>query len=74
MLNAENSTLIIVDVQRKLLDLMSGKEAFLANLIRLIEGAKVLTIPILYTEQMPEKLGSTSEQLASLLTGISPLS
>jgi hypothetical protein len=58
---------VIVDVQGKLAQLMADKEELFANLERLIRGADVLELPILWLEQYPEGLGPTVEPLAELL-------
>jgi nicotinamidase-related amidase len=38
-----------------------------ANLEKIIKGAQVLEMPILWTEQVPEKLGQTTPEIAELL-------
>ena len=73
MLTAENATLVVVDVQGKLATLMHRKEEFYENVVRMIEGAKVLDIPILWNEQLPDKLGETIPQIKEALAGQSPL-
>ncbi len=67
MLFIENTVLVIVDVQGKLAQLMVDKEELFANLARLIQGADLLQIPILWLEQYPQGLGPTIEPLAALL-------
>ena len=73
MLKPETSMLIVVDVQGRLATLMWNKDAFLENVVRMIRGAKVLEIPILWNEQLPDKLGSTVAQVREALTGLEPL-
>lgn len=67
MLFMEDTVLVIVDVQGKLAQLMADKEELFLNLERLIRGADVLELPILWLEQYPEGLGPTIEPLAKLL-------
>lgn len=74
MLNAEKTALVIVDVQGKLAQLMSGKELLFENLAKVLKGSQALGIPILWAEQTPEKLGPTIPEIAALLTGIAPIS
>ncbi len=50
---------LIIDVQQRLHPHMAGKEALENNLRILIEGLKVLDIPLLLTEQYPKGLGKT---------------
>jgi len=63
MLTAENAVLIVVDVQGKLARLMHEAEALFNNLSRLIRGATVLGLPVVATEQNPEGLGPTVEEV-----------
>ncbi len=67
MLDINNTTLMVVDVQGKLAQLMHHKENFFTNVERMIKGAQVLDLPILWTEQVPQKLGETIPQLRHLL-------
>lgn len=73
MLNRENALLLIIDVQGKLATLMQDTEAYLANLKIMIQGAKILGLPILWAEQIPEKLGATLPEIASLLPDQAPI-
>lgn len=68
MLFIEDTVLVVVDVQGKLAELMADKEELFANLERLIRGADVVELPILWLEQYPEGLGPTIEPLAQLLS------
>ncbi len=70
MLKRDEAVLVFIDVQGKLHELMDGKEALDSNLARMIECAKLLEVPILGTEQIPEKLGATNEPFRSLLEGV----
>jgi nicotinamidase-related amidase len=70
MLTIDNTTLLVIDVQGKLAELMYQRETLFANLQRMIKGAKVLELPILVTEQVPEKLGPTRPEIAELLTEV----
>ncbi len=67
MLNIDNTVLLVVDVQGKLAQLMHDKDNFFTNVERMISGAQVLDLPIIWTEQVPEKLGETIPQLRQLL-------
>jgi nicotinamidase-related amidase len=73
MLKADDTALVIVDVQGKLADLMHGRDQLFRNLVIMAEGAKVLDIPILWNEQLPDKLGETVSPLRSVLDGLKPL-
>jgi nicotinamidase-related amidase len=43
------------------------------NSAKLIKGAKILDMPILWLEQNPEKLGRTEQKLNSLLEPLKPI-
>jgi nicotinamidase-related amidase len=70
LLNLDNAVLAIVDVQGKLAQLMTDKENLFANLQRMVKGAKVLGVPILWAEQNPAGLGPTITEVATLLDGV----
>ena len=74
MIKIENSLLVIVDVQGKLAQLMFEKEKLIANLVRMVKGAQILGIPILWNEQNPTGLGSTIPELTELLAALQPQS
>jgi nicotinamidase-related amidase len=67
LLSAENSRLLIVDVQEKLLALIPVAERLTHNCRRLLDGAKILSVPAFGTEQYPQGLGRTTPQLAERL-------
>lgn len=67
MLKKENTVLVIVDVQGKLAQLMHEKEKLYENLQKIIQGAKILNLPIIWMEQYPKGLGPTIPEIATLL-------
>jgi len=73
MLKKEEAALIVIDVQGKLATLMYRKEDLFANVVRMIRGARVLELPVIWTEQLPDKLGQTSPEIKEELTGLTPL-
>ena len=73
MLKAEDATLVIIDVQGKLAELMYEKNKFFENMVKIVKCADVLDVPILWNEQLPDKLGSTIPQLQDILGGLKPL-
>jgi nicotinamidase-related amidase len=74
MLKQSNTQLIIIDVQGKLAQLMHQQEQLIEQLALLIQGAKLMALPIVWAEQLPDKLGATTPQIANLLTPLKPLS
>ncbi len=69
MLNVPNTALLIIDVQEKLMAAIDRQAELLASLCRLAAGAKVLELPVIFTEQYPQGLGPTMPELAALLPG-----
>lgn len=68
MLDREQSVLLVVDIQDVLLpadDTVRGR--FLENAARIIQAAQALHVPVLATEQNPEKLGPTNAGIAAVL-------
>jgi nicotinamidase-related amidase len=74
MLTSTNTALVLVDVQAKLTPAMHAKEILLENLKRLVQGVRILGIPILWTEQNPAGLGPTLPEIAGLLPNRKPVS
>ncbi|UUM31975.1 hydrolase [Vibrio japonicus] len=73
MLIKENTGLIVVDIQGKLARIVHDSETLIANSAKLIKGAQVLGLPILWLEQNSEKLGPTVEELGILLDEQQPI-
>ncbi len=73
MLDIKNCSLAIVDVQGKLAQLMHGRDALFKNIQTLIQAAKILDIPILWCQQVPDALGPTVPEIARLLADIEPI-
>lgn len=69
LLSAQNSLLIVVDLQSKLSAAMPEAEAQLvaANTRSLVEAAGLLNIPVLLTEQYPKGLGPTDTTITDIL-------
>ncbi|MBW2630326.1 MAG: hydrolase [Deltaproteobacteria bacterium] len=73
MLAIENSLLVVIDIQDRLVRVMHEKEALLENLQKIIKGARILNIPMIVTEQDPEKLGATIPGISPLMHNIRPI-
>jgi len=66
LLRAQDSCLLLVDVQEKLVPAVSAPEKLIANCAWLMELASVLGVPLLVSEQYPGGLGPTVAQLRTL--------
>ena len=70
MLQEETSLLVVIDIQGTLARIAADCELLFESARKLIQGARVFHLPIIVTEQIPEKLGSTVPEVDELLDGI----
>lgn len=73
MLDQDNTVLMIIDVQGRLAQLMANQITLFKNLSRMVEGAKILELPIIWAEQLPDKLGPTIPEISDQLPHIKPI-
>ena len=69
LLDKQSTGLIIIDVQGKLAEQMHEADELFQQLRTLISGVKLMELPIVWMEQIPEKLGGTREEIRTLLPG-----
>ncbi len=67
LMSPADTTLLVVDVQEKLMRLIPGAAKIVWNIRRLLDGAGVLQVPVLASEQYPQGLGPTVPLLAGRL-------
>lgn len=72
-LEPQLASLVVVDIQGRLAEQMADADAFLTEAERLIRGARLFELPILWAEQIPEKLGPTHKRLQDALSGLEPM-
>ena len=65
--------LTLIDVQEKLVPLMDNNTQFVDNLVILLRGAQLLDIPIIWMEQLPDKLGPTIPEIKDIMKDQSPV-
>jgi nicotinamidase-related amidase len=70
LMSHDDTALVVIDVQEKLITLIAEHERIIWNIRRLIDGAKLLGLPVLATEQYPKGLGHTVPELASRLADV----
>lgn len=70
LLSRTASHLVVVDVQEKLLPHIPVAERLVERCRQLVDGARVLGVPVRATEQYPRGLGSTAPVLAELFDEI----
>jgi nicotinamidase-related amidase len=69
-LKVEDTALLVVDMQEKLLPKIMQAGEVLRNASFLVNAAKVLGVPVLATEQYPKGLGPTVEPIRGFLTTV----
>src|SRR5438105_1797091 len=66
-MSAADTALLVIDVQERLMTKIPGADALVRNIAFLIDGARLLHMPVLATEQYPKGLGPTVPELARRL-------
>ena len=69
LLEAEESQLVLVDYQARLMPAIHEGDLVVANAIRLARIAQLLHVPLWATEENPEGLGGTVEALQPVVAG-----
>lgn len=69
LLNRNETALLIIDIQERLLPAMADPDGVITNTGKLISACHILNVPIILTEQYPKGLGPTDSRLISLLGG-----
>jgi nicotinamidase-related amidase len=63
LMNAEDSALLVVDAQVKLLEIIPQRARIVWNIRRLLDAADALHVPVAATEQYPDRLSPTVPEL-----------
>jgi nicotinamidase-related amidase len=66
-LTKDNTVLVVIDIQEKLMPAMSDKETLENKTTRLVKGMKVFNIPTLVTQQYTKGIGPTIPSIAEAL-------
>ncbi len=64
LLSRRKTALVVIDIQERLLPAISNNEEVVRNSVLLINGARILGVPIIITEQYPKGLGPTVSAIA----------
>ncbi|MFA6445333.1 MAG: hydrolase [Sterolibacterium sp.] len=67
LMNADESLLLVVDVQERLLPVIHDWQRLLDNAMWLVQLAQHLDVPVIASEQYPRGLGPTQADLRALL-------
>jgi nicotinamidase-related amidase len=66
LLDEQDSQLVLVDYQARLMPALEDGSTALANAVRLAQAAQLFSVPIWGTEQNPDKLGPNAPELRAL--------
>ena len=72
LLKSEKTALLIIDIQERILPVISNHQRVLDNTMKLIKGFKIIGLPIYYTEQYPKGLGPTVSSITEELGDLKP--
>jgi nicotinamidase-related amidase len=73
MFEIDKSVMILIDVQGQLAQLMYEKDKLFKSLGIMIQGMKAIGVPVIWMEQIPKNLGTTSQEVAQYMTGEKPI-
>lgn len=62
-LDRKSAVIVVIDMQERLMPVISNKQEVEKNIKILLEAAQVLDVPIIFSEQYPKGLGSTITSL-----------
>lgn len=66
MINIDDTTIICIDVQEKLVNMLNNSQEIAQNCIKLMKAANVLSVDAVITEQYPKGLGLTIEPIKTI--------
>lgn len=72
-LKKEESILLLIDFQEKLMPAMKNKEELEAAVLKLAKGCKILDIPVLISQQYTKGLGQTIPTLKEAIGEFDPI-
>ncbi len=67
LMNAHDSTLLVIDVQERLLPHIDDWQRVLENVKWLVKVAQKIGVPVIASEQYPKGIGGTHPDIAALL-------
>lgn len=62
-INQAQSTLLVIDLQKRLLPVIDDGQEVLGNAIKLLQCANLLDVNTVITEQLPDRLGDTVDEV-----------
>lgn len=73
LLRRADAVLVVVDVQERLHREMVRRDAVASNVLRLVEAATILGVPVIVTEHAVKAFGPTIEPVRAALGGVEPV-
>ena len=73
LMNREDTVLVIIDCQTKLMPAIKDTEELEATVVKLAKGAKTLDLPVIVTQQYTKGLGPTVDSLNEVLGEYEPV-
>ena len=70
LFTVEDACLVVIDIQGKLASLVDQSEAMISHVAKLVQGMQALNVPIIWVEQNPSRLGSTTPEIAQHMKGV----
>ena len=67
LIKGDETALLVVDLQQKLVPLIQNKSSLIKLVIKLIKAIRIFKIKSFYTEQNPNRLGETLEEIKNEL-------
>ena len=67
LLDADDSQLVLVDYQTRLMPVIFENELVVANAVRLARMARIMQVPVWGTAQNPEKLGQNLPEIQAII-------
>ena len=71
LINRNDSVLVIIDMQEKLVPAVAEKELIVENIVRLVKFSRIIGLPVVITEQ--QKLGETIPDIREGLQNPQPI-
>ena len=63
LMSRADSGLLVIDVQKKLMERIKDRDQIVAGIVRLVEAARILGMPVQATEHYPKGIGPTVPEL-----------
>jgi len=73
IIQKEKCALLVIDIQGKILPVIFENERVIANSLKLINGFRIMNVPVFITEQYPKGLGQTDPRILSALSNVKPI-